>query len=325
MTDDGEGLIAAYVLDGHGRGRQVGWDDIAGWRPGGAPLWVHLQRTAPVAERWLRERAGLDGLIVDALLAEGTRPRVTVEGDALLVVLRGVNLNPGADPEDMVSIRMWVERERIITVRLRHLMAVDDLRERLARGSGPVSCADTLVALADRLVDRMGPVVDALDENVDELQESVIVAESYDLRSRLSDIRRRAISLRRHLAPQREVLARLQTDSVSWLTPRDRGRVREIADRVIRYVEDLDAAGERAAVTQDELTSKLSEQMNRTMFLLSIVATIFLPLSLLTGLLGINVGGIPGDRNPYAFYIVTGLLVVLGVAEAIYFWKRRLL
>jgi len=220
---------------------------------------------------------------------------------------------------------MWVERERIITVRLRHLMAVDDLRDRLARGSGPTSCADVLVALADRLVDRMGPVVDELDENVDDLQESVLVAESYDLRSRLSDIRRRAISLRRHLAPQREVLARLQTDSASWLTPRHRGRLREVADRVIRYVEDLDAAGERASVTQDELASKLSEQMNRTMFLLSIVATIFLPLSLLTGLLGINVGGIPGDRNPHAFYIVAGLLVVLGIAEAIYFWKRRLL
>ena len=76
--------------------------------------------------------------------------------------------------------------------------------------------------------------------------------------------------------------------------------IREIAERTSRFVEDIDAAKDRAAITQEELNSRLSEQMNKAMYVLSIVAAIFLPLGLLTGLLGINVGGIPGAENKWA-------------------------
>ena len=80
----------------------------------------------------------------------------------------------------------------------------------------------------------------------------------------------------------------------------------------MRYVEDLDAARERAAVTQEELASRLSDRMNRTLYLLTIMAIVLLPPSLLTGLLGINVGGMPGVENPWAFAIVFVLIILLG-------------
>jgi zinc transporter len=87
-----------------------------------------------------------------------------------------------------------------------------------------------------------------------------------------------------------------------------------VADRITRYVEDLDAARERAAIIQDELTTRLAETMNRNMYMLSVIAAIFLPLSLLTGLLGINVGGIPGVEWKWAFTLVTAGITLLGVA-----------
>jgi zinc transporter len=99
--------------------------------------------------------------------------------------------------------------------------------------------------------------------------------------------------------------------------------LREIADRTTRYVEDLDSARDRAAVTQDELNSRLSERMNKTMYVLSIVAGIFLPLGLLTGLLGINVGGIPGTQSPFAFLIVCALLVLVAILQAVLFKRMR--
>lgn len=83
-------------------------------------------------------------------------------------------------------------------------------------------------------------------------------------------------------------------------------------DHVTRYVEGLDALRERAAVTNDELSTRLAEAMNRRMYILSVVAAVFLPLGLITGLLGVNVGGLPGTHNEWGFWIVTGLLGVIG-------------
>jgi len=100
-------------------------------------------------------------------------------------------------------------------------------------------------------------------------------------------------------------------------------RLREIADRTTRFVEDLDSARERAAVTQEELMGRLSEQMDKRMYMLSLVAAVFLPLGFLTGLLGINVGGIPGAEFPWAFAIVTAGLITLVAIQVIVFRAKK--
>jgi len=322
MTEQ-EGLLSAFVLDGKGGGNEISWDDIRSWQPSIGTLWVHLDRAHPESGRWLREESGLDPLTCEALLAEETRPRSVVSGEGLMVILRGVNLHPEADPEDMVSIRMWVDRARVISLRTRSLMAVQELRETIALNTGPKDAPGLLVRIASRLVDRMGPVIEGLDEQVDGLEEEVLTAQSYELRTTLSSLRRQAIALRRYIAPQREVMARLQTEQVPWLTDLDRGRLREVADRITRYVEDLDSARERASVTQEELAGRLAEQMNKTMYVLSLVAAVFLPLGLLTGLLGINVGGIPGVESPWAFAIVCVVLVGIAVVQIVVFRKMK--
>lgn len=312
-----DGLICAYLLDGKGGGRALGWPQILAWRPHDGLLWLHLDQTGSEAKRWLQQESGVDPVICEALLQEDVRPRVLAIEDSLLVILRGVNLNPGADPEDMVGIRLWLEPGRIITLRHRRLMAVQDLRDALAATQGPRSPGELLVQIAARLIERMGPVIADLDDQVDHLEDEVLTAQSTELRSNLGELRRKAIALRRYLSPQREVMSRLQTEQVSWLDTMQRARLREVADRTTRYVEDLDSARERAAVTQDELNNLLSDQMNKTMYLLTVVAAILLPPSLLTGLLGINVGGMPGVENPFAFTIVAILIVVIAVIEVI--------
>ena len=147
--------------------------------------------------------------------------------------------------------------------------------------------------------------------------------QSHSLRRQLGELRRQAIALRRYLAPQRDVISHLQMERVPWLSDMHRARLRELGDRLMRYVEDLDAARERAAVTQEELASRLSEQMNKSMYTLSLVAGIFLPLGLLTGLLGINVGGIPGTNSDIAFTLVCVLLVALAIFAAWLFRRFR--
>jgi zinc transporter len=169
----------------------------------------------------------------------------------------------------------------------------------------------------------LGDVVSDIDDIVDELEDTVLTAESYELRSKLADIRRQTISLRRYIAPQRDVLVRLQNERVSWLKDTDRIHIRETAERTARYVEDLDSARDRASITHEELNSRLSEQMNKTMYVISLVAAIFLPLGFLTGLLGINVGGIPGSDYKLAFVVVCIIIVALAFIEYWLFKRKK--
>ncbi len=99
--------------------------------------------------------------------------------------------------------------------------------------------------------------------------------------------------------------------------------MQESYDRLLRYIEDLDMARERAQIVKDELTNSLAEHMNRIMYLLSVTAAIFLPLGFLTGLLGVNVGGIPGSENTDAFWIFCAILIGLTILQSLIFRVLR--
>ncbi len=316
MSED-QGLIVAYILDGNGKGAKIGWEEIRSWTPEKGALWVHLDYTAPEAQNWITREAGLEEVLGGALLEAETRPRSILNHNGLLLTLRGVNLQPQSDPEDMVAIRLWIDENRIISTRKRKLLSVDDLRNALEKGHGPKSPGEFLVDLTERLVERMADVIDQIDDDVDHLQDQVLTLESHQLRPIIAGCRRQAIGLRRYLGPQREALSKLYNERVQWLQDIDRMHLRETSDRMMRYIEDLDSSRERASVAQEELMSRLSENMEKRMYVLSLVATVFLPLSFVTGLLGINVGGIPGAENKTAFLMVC--LMLSGVA-VFQFW-----
>lgn len=316
MSND-TGLIAAYILDGKGKGEKIGWEGIRNWSPNQGVLWVHLDYTFPETIKWITEESGLDEIPRRTLLESETRPRSTLYNEGLLLTLRGVNLLPQSDPEDMVAVRLWIDQRRIISTRNRKLLSMNDLRNSLEKGQGPKTPGEFLVDLSERLVDRMADVIDQIDDDVDNLHEQVLTMQSHQLRPVIASSRRQAIGLRRYLGPQREALSKLYNERVKWLEDVDRMRLREISDRMMRYIEDLDSARERASVAQEELMSRLSENMEKRMYVISIVSVVFLPLSFLTGLLGINVGGIPGAENKTAFLIVC--LGLLGIT-AIQFW-----
>ena len=316
------GLVFSYVLQG-GTGQHVDWEQVKKWNPAQGVLWLHLDYADEGVKKWLFEESGIDAVSCQALLAEETRPRIVSSSNSLLLILRGVNCNSGADPEDMVAIRMWFEEHRIISMRHRRVMATEDIKKDIDSGKGPDSANDFLVLITNKLVDRMGDVISDIDDAVDELEDAVLTEESYELRSKLANLRRQTISLRRYISPQRDVLARLQNEKIPWLNDFDRVHIRESAERTARFVDDLDSARDRAAITQEELNSRLSEQMNKTMYILSIVAAIFLPLGLITGLLGINVGGIPGTENKFAFGFVSILLIVFAFFQYLLFKRKK--
>lgn len=316
------GLICAYLIDGAGGAKKLGREDLEQWKPEQGPLWLHFDYTSPEAIDWISNKSGLDEVSASSLLTEESRPRTTLIGGGLLVALRGVNLSPGADPEDMVAIRVWFNEKRIISTRKRKLLSESDIARSFEEKQGPKNTGEFIVDLSGRLISRMQGTIDDIEDRVAQMEEEVITSESHALRTKLSEIRREAIMLRRYLAPQREAMTKLQAENVPWLSDNDRMHLRETTDRLMRYTEDLDSVRDRAAVTQEELLNRLSEQMNMRMYVLSLVAAIFLPLGFLTGLLGINVGGIPGSENKFAFWIFILMLSIV-VAFLIVIFKRK--
>ncbi|MCC7260358.1 MAG: hypothetical protein IT567_04930 [Alphaproteobacteria bacterium] len=202
-------VLLAYGFDGKGGATPLAEKDISRQIKARNLTWVHFDAAEPRTREWLHQEISyLDPFIIEALLADETRPRVTEIGDGAIVILRSVNLDAHADPEDMVSIRLWVDNHRIISVQLRTLKVVMDLADRLKTGHGPRSAGDFISMLIDKMFDGMEPVLSTLDERIDEMEEEVLMpAPPEALREEIANIRKQAIIFRRYMAPQREAVA----------------------------------------------------------------------------------------------------------------------
>ena len=314
----------ALLLDRNGSAKELSYDDInSNQLPNNGILWVHFDYSSQMAKDWIRNKSGIDSVAMDALLTEETRPRTTILNDSFLIALRGVNLNPNSKPEDMVSIRLFISDNLIITTKRRNLLSVDEIIDSLKKGVGPKSSSEFLNELTYRVTSRMENVIGELEDRTDFLEESLVDFKDLKFRSELLAIRRETIILRRYLFPQKEAISKLYHDKVTWLDEYEKLELRETNDQVMRYIEELDTIKDKVALIQEDLANKLSEQMNKKMYVLSIISVIFLPLSFLTGLLGINVGGIPGANNDNAFYIFVGVLALIVTSQLIIFKRNR--
>ncbi|MEQ9314878.1 MAG: zinc transporter ZntB [Henriciella sp.] len=314
-------LLFGGVLDGKGGCTPVDWATARDWKKSGAgeTLWIHLDRMYDGLESWLEDGLDLNVATAEFLLSNETRPRAFREGDAIITVMRGINFNPGADPEDMIAMQIWSDGDRLITLRRRRLMTPRDVFADLQKGEGPHTAGDLFAALIERLIAKMNQTIVDMNERIDEM-ETDSETDTEVLLSEISDIRRNCLALKRYMSPQHEALLDIQKSAPGWMSEENLADLREIGERLHRYLDDLDVSKESALVLQDDLNNRAAAKMNQTMYMLSIVAAVFLPLGFVTGLLGINVGGMPGVDSGYAFWITVGMLAVL---MGIQFWIFR--
>lgn len=309
----------AYALSGEAAGQKLTEDAAAQVLKAETLGWVHLDASHAGTLGWIDERMPyLDVTVRAALTQPSTRSRATRVGDGVLAVMRGINLNDGRDPEDMVSIRIWAQAERIVTLSRQRVRALEDIADSIAAGQGPHSMGAFLALLAERLNARIEPLIDELDQETDTLETAVIGSPDQALRHRIVVMRLQVIELRRHAAPQREALQVLETLELPGVDEGDRRHLREARDKLVRMVENMDEMRDSLAVLREELSGQISERLNRHMHILSILSAIFLPLGFLTGLLGINVGGLPGAENSVAFWLVCGGLGVVAMVQILF-------
>lgn len=274
-------------------------------------VWVHL-RSDLSRSRKSMQALGLADQVIDVMCADETRPKAYAFADGLVIYLRGINHNQHADPEDMVSLRVFLSDKLVVTARKRDrgLKSAMTLKEQCQAGEGPESAQGLFCSLLNEMANTVGDMVDELDATLS-AQETELATHN-ESRQILANVRRQSAAIRRYLAPQKEALDmvyRLQKN----FTQDSVFEIREYTDRMLRYVEDLDLVRERALLLQDEIRNRITEQQGQRLYVISIVSAVFLPLSFLTGVFGMNVAGLPGVETPSAFIMLSSFMAVTAV------------
>ncbi|MXO56090.1 zinc transporter ZntB [Pontixanthobacter gangjinensis] len=322
---DDTALLFGRILDGKGGGRSIVWADIPRWNPEteGEVMWLHLCRTKPGIYDWLQQAIGIPEPTAELLTSDATRPRAFREGDTLVATLRGINFNPGAEPEDMVSMQVWGDGNRLITLRRDPLQTPRDTLAEIDRGTGPCDAGALVTSLTEKMIARMNASIVDMNDHIDILEEMDADKHADAMLDKIAMIRRNCLGLQRHMGPQHVALEAISREAPEWFEDHDRREIAETIARLRRYLDDIDVSKESAVVLQDELRARALARSDRTNYLLTIVAAIFLPLGFVTGLLGINVGGMPGVDSPHAFWIVVAMCGAVLVMQIILFWKWK--
>ncbi|MFM9828374.1 MAG: zinc transporter ZntB [Sphingomonas sp.] len=285
-------------------------------------IWVHLATTDDEAQAWLLQEAKLPDYVVEALTAMETRPRCDQIGDGAFLNLRGPSDEPMSMSDPLASVRIWAQAGRVYSVTRRNISAVKMVTD--AVDAGAIHDPGDLIAeFASAITAELDPDVADLGDALDDCEEGLDAEKIFELRRAVTMVRVKSIGYRRFLAPQRTAIEKLAALPVPWLQADDRAHLVAAADRAARMAEELESIRERSALMHEALTDLRAEQIDQRSLIISVVAMVFLPLTFLTGLLGMNVKGIPYADAPWAFDGVLWVCVAISALISFYFVRRH--
>lgn len=316
-TDTG-GLICGFQLSPLERLAP----DSLGRPTEGGPVWLHLNLSDSRARRWLEHREDISEEAREILLDPDARIRSVVTGHAVVTVLGDLHHDFKGEPEGLGVIRIYVDAHKIITLRAHPLKSSDDLRRQLLAGQiepgTPLGLFEHYLCC---LAETFTKVVADLAEETDDTEEEVLAGHFKDKGSSLGKMRRLLARLRRQMAANRTALVavagRLPDHSAEH-----RQNLRHAIEPFEALGQDLELVQERARLLQEEIAGRLSEATNRNLFVLSIVTTTLLPITLITGIFGMNVGGLPWTGSPLGFWWVI-VLMALSVVVVLRLLRKR--
>ncbi len=312
-----EDAVYSLQLDGKGGSHPIEFDTKIDCH---APCWLHLDYAHTQSEQWIRSTPLLPDTVRDAMAGESQRPRVTRLGDAAIITLRSINFDQKNRPDQLVTIRVYMTDKLIISTRHRKVYAIDEVLTDLKSNTGPLNAGDWLVQICDALTDHASEFIEELHDRIIDMEDNLL-EQTIPERGEMALLRKQLIVIRRYMAPQRDVFSRIASERYPWMGDDERRRMQDIADRLGRGLDDLDASIARTAILADEITSLMADSLNRRTYTMSLLAMLFLPMTFLTGLFGVNLGGIPGNSSPLGFTIFCVLLLLL--VGAVAWWLKR--
>jgi zinc transporter len=327
---DPSGLICGYMFAGESPAQAISAHDALNWlHDAQAPqhdrgfVWLHFSLSNAVSEKWMLEHLALPQHFFDTI-HEGTgSTRVELADDTLIAAINDVMFDFSYDPSQIATVWMCVRPDCIISARMQPLRSVDRLRVAVKQGAVFNSPVSLLVHLLRDQAEVLQKIERQSATKVDEIEDRLLAGHIKTTRANLGALRRLFVRLRRLLAPEPGSLFRLLNRPPSWFLKDDASDLREATEESSAVLNDLGALQERTKLLQEELTAYNNEQTNRSLFVLTVLTVLALPINIVTGLLGMNVGGIPRAEDPHGFWDVLAFIAMFTTIAVIYLLRKR--
>lgn len=269
-------------------------------------VWLHFNLSNAASERWLRAHADLgDGFY--EILHQGSRStRIEIVDNALVAVVNDVLHNFSFDSADISTLWVHVMPHGVISARRKPLESIERLRQAVVQGAPLRSPVELLVHLLRDQAEVLVNIVRDAVARVDTTEDQLLAGRLTRKREDLGALRRVLVRLQRLLAPEPAALFRLLQRPPAWVAAEDRQDLRQSTEEFTVVLSDLASLQERIKLLQEEIAAQVNEDNNRSLFLLTIVTVMALPINLIAGLLGMNVGGVPLAQHAHGFWIVLG-------------------
>jgi zinc transporter len=312
-----EGLVCAFGLNPPVR---LGAEVLAEEAPV-APRWVHLNLVDARIRRWLTQRRDLPEEAKELLLEPQPRVRLVWCDGGFALVLGDLHHDFDDDPDGFGVVRVYLDQNQMLTARLRPVKSVGLMHRKIERSTEKRDTTEAFEMLLHCHDEALSEVVRRLAETVDDAEDQILAGHVKD-RGSLGRIRRLLARLRRHVHANRSVIAQLISARPEFWARDHIEQIRGCRERLDGLAQDIELVGDRARLLQEEIANRLNEATNRNLYLLSTLTTALLPITLITGIFGMNLDGLPWSREPHGFAIVMGV-ILLGVAGAMIFLRQR--
>jgi zinc transporter len=324
---DHRGLICGFLLRPQLPPQPLEWETLAGeLASANGVVWLHFNLSDVRARNWIANCERIPEVAKDLLL--GRDPHIQLESlkDSFMGVLGDLHYDFEANPDSLGLLRVYIDRHCMISVRGRPLKAIDRLRLAANHGEQMETSLDLLVHLLEFMTEIFGNVILTSREVVDEIEDQILKGTFQDKRGEIGNARRNLARLRRHLNGNRQALSqRLIPHLPSWCRSTEISELRRNLELLDALVQDLELVQERARLIQEEMAGRLQERVNQNLYVLSIVTTIFLPVTLITGIFGMNVGGVPWTQESLGFSWAMLTMVATLTATLIVLKRQQLL
>jgi zinc transporter len=289
------------------------------------PTWLHFNLSDLRTRTWLEREDNLPAFAREILLDREPRIHGHADGQGVALVLGDVFHDFEQDPERVGTLRLFFDERRILTARMHPLLTIDRVRLELVRGSGFASAVEFFAHLLDAQADTFAGIVARLAEQVDDTEDQILAGEFEGKGAGLGRARRLMARLRRVITADRNALLSLPARLPAFCDAEQRKALREIIERFEAIAQDLELVQERARLIQEEIANRYGEATNKNLYLLSIVTVVLLPITLITGMLGMNVGGLPFADSPHGFALAVGLMLTAVVGALLLLHRHRVL
>lgn len=306
------GLLYGFSFKPGESGREIGsaaaLDCLHSSDSGDQFIWLHLNLAHAGCERWMKTNLRLPDEFFEALHEGSRSTRIEHVDAALLAVVNDVVFDFNMLSTDISTLWVCTYRNLMVTARLQPLRSVDKLRSSVKRGEHFRSPLELLVHLLRDQGEVLTQFLRKTSLSVDKIEDQLLSQRLSNNRSELGAMRRVLVRLQRLLALEPGSLMRLLHRPPHWLQEADVQELRQSTEESALVISDLVALGERIKLLQEEIASNLNEQSSRTLFTLTVVTVLALPINIVAGFFGMNVGGVPLANDPEGFWVLVALV-----------------